>query len=360
MKNFDNPTLRSAMNKILLAFIFYVVAAASFNGFLVKWGLNTAGFMPFEIMYDGTAIKPFIHRQLMISAAKKFKNILSEKQQTKLTKSLEKRNFAGTHYSIAQIPSDKIIEYYFIYELCLLFLFASMFFIREIVLDLTGNELSATITACVFALLFTVLDVRYWYDYGEIFFFSLATLCACKGWWIALIFLSPIAEYNKESFLFFVITLFPLLMFKIGKKKAALTVIVSALFSGIVYLKVRSIFAQNPGLPVEFHLDLHIASIFDYWFSIDFIYGSFFGVNMFLPHVLLVAWIFYCSWKNLPQQWKQHFYSALAINVPLYLFCCGVGEIRNLSMLYMGFIAMLSIYIKNLITVEGRNFYDNQ
>ena len=67
---------------------------------------------------------------------------------------------------------------------------------------------------------------------------------------------------------------------------------------------------------------------------------------MFLPHIILVAWILKCAWKNLPTPWKWHVLLAALINFPLYILFCAPGELRNLSLLYAGFMVALSIYIK--------------
>lgn len=73
IKIFDSPFIKNAINKILLAFIFYVVTAASFNGLFV-----VNAFMDyhdtrrsFQAVYDDSANKPFIYRQLMMKTAKK-------------------------------------------------------------------------------------------------------------------------------------------------------------------------------------------------------------------------------------------------------------------------------------------------
>ena len=51
--------------------LFFVAAAASFNGFYDKWNLrdtlngSTQGTYLFEPMVDGTAARPFVYRQLL-------------------------------------------------------------------------------------------------------------------------------------------------------------------------------------------------------------------------------------------------------------------------------------------------------
>ena len=193
-------------------------------------------------------------------------------------------------------------------------------------------------------------------------FFSLAILIAIKGWWQVLIILTPIAEYNKESFLFFLIMLFPILTAKLGMKKAGFVSIVSIILSGCIYLYVKSLFYDNPGDTAVYQLPAHWEHMLNYhnWFEAEIIYGVRFGYGVFLPYLLLLAWLIKCTWKKLTMGFKYHIGIAAAINIPLYLLFCAPNELRNLSMLYIGFIAMLSIYIKNLITAKGEDDFGTE
>ncbi len=360
MKIFDSPKLKSALNKILLVFIFYVTAAAAFNGFYVKW--TFADINPiknnFQEIFNGTGDRPFVHRQLMITVAKEIRQHLPEKQQQKLIDHLHRYNFISQYYARAVIEPEPRIEYFLIYQMCFLSLLASMFIWRQIGAEITGSKLAGTLAACIFALIFPLFETvgGYFYDFGELLFFSLAVLFAMRGWWVALIILSPIAEYNKESFLFFVATLFPIITAKVGKIKAIGSVASAIILCGLVYLYVSALYAGNGGGALEFHLDWHLDNLFALWTNFEIQYGVYFGQGMFLPHVILVAWILKCAWKNLPTPWKFHAGIAFVINLPLYMLFCSPGELRNLSILYAGFIVMLAIFIKNILAKEAVNF----
>ncbi|MBR5913616.1 MAG: hypothetical protein IKZ58_04595 [Selenomonadaceae bacterium] len=293
----------------------------------------------------------------MLTVAKEIVKIIPDKQRERLAKHLSKKNDFDSieyHYGLAKVDSRYAIEYNLVYWMCFLSLLASMFLWRKIFTELTENEIAGTLTACIFALIFPIFETvgGYFYDFGELLFFTLATFLALRGSWIALIIIAPLAEYNKESFLFFVLTLFPLIAFKIGKKKAAFSIIFAAFLSGLVYLYVKNLYAGNAVGMTEFHLWSHIEDLSRGWLGLEFNYGVMFGAGMFLPHIIFVAWIVKNSWGQLPEHWKNHIKFAATINVPLYILFCATGELRNLSMLYIGFIAMISLYIKNLL-VEG-------
>ena len=367
MNFFDSPKLKSVMNKILLIFIFYVVAAASFNGFFAKWTFRDFYVKySFSKMYDGTAYRPFVHRQLMLTIAKDMKSSMTPETQQKLlkffkeaevyTEVFSKENFIEYYYTNTKIEPRFSIEYHIVYFLSFVFLFLSMFIIRGIGIEITKSPTAGTLTACIFAIIFPIFETvgGYFYDFGEIFFFSLATLLAIKGYWLALILIAPIAEYNKESFLFFLITLFPFVKEKLGIRKALLVLASATFFSGVVYLIVSNTYIGNNGGTTSFHLLTHLKYLFKNWMNLEITYGMFFGAGMFLPHVLLIAWLVKCTWKKLSVAWKNHLKIALFINLPLYWLFSYKGELRNLSLLYIGFIAMLSIFVKEVIEFEQK------
>ena len=231
-------------------------------------------------------------------------------------------------------------------------LLVSMFVLRKICIEITGSELSGTLTPIILASMFPILETfgGYFYDFGELLFLSLATLFAIKGYWIELILISPIAEYNKESFLFFVATLLPLLTINFSKKKSFFIVTTAIFLSGLVYLYVSKMYIENLGGRVKLHLAEHLGFIFSGWSDTEITYGVFFGMGTFFLHILFIMWIAKNAWGKLSPQWKYHIEIATLINVPLYILFCWPGEIRNLSLLYIGFIAMLSIFIKDAIT----------
>lgn len=354
MKFLDSPPVKRAMNKLLLAFIFYVVAAASFNGLF-----GTNAFMDrhdprrsFQVMYDDSAYKPFVYRQLMIKTAKEICALLPKETQNNLIQEFKIYDIIAAHHSKAKIEERYVIEYHVLYFMCFWLMFLSMFLIRQIGIEITESATAGTLAACAFIIIFPMIEWLWvYYDCGEIFFFSLATLLALKSYWLALILIAPVAEYNKESFLFFLLTLYPLLAEKISAKKAVAVVTISAFLSGLVYLYVSSIYTGNFGGNTEWHFYEHVQEFFSLqsWLTKYPFYGVYWGVGFFIPNILMIVWLVKCTWKKLSVAWKFHIKLALIINLPLFILFCQPNELRNLSLLYISFIAMLSIFIKEAI-----------
>lgn len=359
MEFLNSTPMKNAMNKILLIFVFYIVAAASFNGlFVVNAFMDSHDpRRSFQAMYDDTAYKPFIYRQLMIKTAKKIREVLPEETQTSLIQEFKYFDIIGKQYARAKIEERFVIEYHILYFMCFVCIFFSMFLWRQIGIEITGNKYIGTLTACAFAIIFPMFEWLWvYYDCGEILFCSAAVLLALRGYWIAIILISPIAAYNKESFLFFVLTLYPFLNLKLDKKKSAATVLFSAFLCGAVYLYTASIYAGNVGGNTEWHLYEHLHDFFilDSWKLPYPFYGVWWYIGFFIPNTLMLAWLAKCTWKKLPEHWKNHIKIALMLNVPLFLLFCQPNEIRNFSLIYVGFIAMLSIFIKEAINIEQK------
>jgi hypothetical protein len=58
------------------------------------------------------------------------------------------------------------------------------------------------------------------------------------------------------------------------------------------------------------------------------------------------------GWKVTPNYIRQHLALAAAINIPLFLMFCAAGEMRNLSMLYVGTVALMAGALHRLMRSE--------
>lgn len=365
-KFFDSPSVKNIVSKLLLIFTFYVVASASFQGFYSSYAFMDIldEKRTIDRMFDETAYRPFVYRQFMLQISREITNLMSEETKKNLIDRVTPNDFdepcteIEVHYGMAKIGEKIFIEYHILYFMCFGFIFLSMFLWREIAIEITGNKLVGTLTACCFALLFPLFEVRgVFYDCAELFFCALLAIFAYKGNWIGLIIVAPIAAYNKEATLFFVLTLYPFLTSKLPQKKAMLVTTISAFLCGLVYLYISAKYAGNLGGAVEFHFWDHVewSSRFEKWIDIRMVYGTYWFSGFAIFNILLIALVFKRTWNKLPTIWRTHIKFLLMINVPLYIFLCGEDEIRNFSLLYVGFIAMLSIFIKEMIFIEQKN-----
>lgn len=337
--------MNNIIKKFMLIFLLIAVTSAGYCGFFLKWSFreDSASF-GFTAMIEDTAKRPFIHRQFLPVLAKKSAELLPTQTKEKLSKNLIEKQHIEKRFAQANIPEKYVIEYYFMFIFCFISFFAAICILRLLLIEVTQDKFSATLGACLFAILFPFFEVLggYFYDCGEVFFFFLAALLAVRKNFIALILITPLAELNKESFLFFAATLFPFL----GLKKTFSLMFIA----GLSYLYVKNIFINNPGDSADLQLWNHLDQLFDVnsYFMTASTYGLPLPTRIFFLHVIYVVWIIKNFWCKLSDDWKMHAKIALAINGTLYILFIAPGELRDLSMLYVSFIILTTYFIKEL------------
>jgi hypothetical protein len=169
-------------------------------------------------------------------------------------------------------------------------------------------------------------------------------------WW--MIPVVALAAWNKESFLLFIPTLYPLLRGRSSRINALVGTGVLGLICAAVYCVFRFKFQHNPGGTVEVHLKEQIAFWFHplAWIAPHKTYGIV-ALPAFNPlsAALIVATV-WRGWRSLPRTIQRHTQIAAVINFPLFILFCGAGELRNLSFLYIAFLLLLAV---NLAKVPG-------
>jgi hypothetical protein len=131
-----------------------------------------------------------------------------------------------------------------------------MFLLREICIEVSKSPLAGTLAPISFVLIYPFISTigGYFYDYPEIAFFAASFLLALHKRLIWIIPIALVATLNKESFLFFIITLIPLIRPFASRYKLLIFTSSALIISTIVNLIVKSIYASNPGNTIEFHL----------------------------------------------------------------------------------------------------------
>jgi hypothetical protein len=335
----------------------FVAASASFSGYYQKWHFAEAdvagddSWASIEVMLDGTAHRPSVYRRLLPATANWLDRVVPEKAKT----SLEKWQASDDNpliYAISASPTASDPQYSFRYLamyvetfLCALLAVYAMY--------LVCGALEVPYPGALFAPVILILLVPYlmagggfFYDYPELAFFALAVWVALRFRWWWLIPIAALGTWNKETFLLFVVTLYPLLRRNSSRLAAAVRTGILCAVSLAVLIPIWLRFAHNPGggaedwWAVERHFYFNARNVL---FASEETYGvRIFSASTLLPVALLV-WTAVRGWKHLPAAMRQHARIAAAINVPLYIFFCNPGELRNLSMLYIVFLMMLAV-----------------
>ena len=331
-------------SRLLLCAFFWMVAAAGFAGFVGKWAfLDGSEALGIEVMLDGTIQKPFIYRQLVPATA----NFLELNTPANVKA-----------FVIASVHPDKIFvkvksinlqryqfRYAVIYYLTFLSFFCSLFLFRRILLDLQLDRLAAVLAPVAMVLAFPYLQTRggYFYDGFELMFAGAAILAAVRGQVVVLLALTLPATLNKESFFFFVITLYPLLRINLSKIHAIGVACMAVLISGLINITLKLAFAEAPGVAAQWQLFDNMRIYLQPWFYrlTEDTYGLVGPAGVSMLSIALAAVVAVRSWTHCPGHVRQHMFIALAINLPLFVAFCAAGELRNMSMLFPGFVLLI-------------------
>ena len=349
--------LDKIIKKFMLIFLILTVTSAGFCGFFLKWSFRDGDpELGFEVMMEGTAKRPFVHRRLLPEVVQKTAEIIPAPTKEKILSKLENKNQLENLFAQSNIQKNFLLEYYLMFIYCFLIFFASIWVLRSLLTEILQDEVAGTLTAMLFALLFPFFEVvgGYYYDFPEILFMFMAAKFALQKKIIPLLILAPVAEFNKESFFFFLPVLYPLLRKNFDVKKSAGLTLTLVFFAGLTYLYVRQQFLGNPGDSADLQLWGHLDQLFDIgsYFMTASTYGVPLGTRMFFFHVVYVIWIVKNSWKHLDENWKLHAKIALVINGILYALFIAPGELRDLSILYISFMILTGFYIRDILSAH--------
>jgi len=340
--------------RMCLLILLIVVSASSFSAFYQKWHFREQGargtdlVAEFDRMIDGTANRPYIYRQLLPNVANSLTRVLPEDAITRrVSQRAKDRISVAFNLSSKKYPTQYLIFYIATYLFALLAAVA----LYKVCAAANVGEPVAVFAAVVFMLLFPLFGVKggYFCDFPELFFMAVAVWMALKLDWWWIIPVAALGTWNKESFLLFMFTLYPLFRRRYSRLNSMIGVGVLMAVCVAVYLPIRHHFAHNPGGTVEWHLKdqmsfyLHPFQM-DTW--VDRTYDLMFPALSAPIPTLLLIWTVWRGWRFLPVWGKRHAQIAAAINIPLFLLFCQPGEFRDLSMLYVSFLLILAVNLE--------------
>jgi len=349
-----------AQNKIRASFFtltfITLITLASFQGFYQKWqfretvtvtGVEDAKFA-LSNQLNATASRPYVFRFLLPYICNKVNDRLPPETGSRL---LHQKNTNAPTFlmlmfdsPLARTPSFTV-RYLVMYGLDLSFAWMATFFLFQVGLSLGHTSSHSLLGTAFLMLLLPFLETvgGYYYDYPELAFFALAFLIILRFsiWWIFP--LAVLATLNKETFFFFIPTLYPLVKQRIEKNTAIFRISSSCILSGGTYIAISHYFRMNPGGSTEWHLPEQLY-YFSHFFSIktrENTYGimqnQFILFLIFCFIVLIVA----TGIRRINSPLKAHAIIAIIINLPLYFFLCAPGELRNFSLCYLSFFSLL-------------------
>lgn len=362
---FKRAFSEAAAAKILLLFIAFIVASASYGGFFLKWEFRDGKDYSAIEMFEGSAKRPFVYRQLLPGMANAVEYVtpaaVNEKFQNWLAADPLKRNFIHRFFpnAIDSTNTAYSVRYYMLFFLSFGALFLAIFALRALCREIYPDIPAATLAALTFVLIFPVMltEGGYFYDMPELLFMALAMLLAIRGRVLPLVIVVTLATLNKESFLFFVLTLYPFLRNRFSLRNTILIEMLLLAIAVIINVAFKLHYAGNIGTPVESQLVEHVLWLLkpSSYFAFEVNYGVPAPKGFNIIHVIVLAILVRCGWRYITPAVRQHFWIALAINLPLFLAFCYEGELRNLSMLYMTLVLLFAVNISVCLQRHYRN-----
>ncbi|MGA8088337.1 MAG: hypothetical protein WCA10_13600, partial [Terracidiphilus sp.] len=348
-------------HRMCVLVLLIVVSAASFSAFYQKWHFREQGargtdlIAEFDRMIDGTAHRPYIYRQLLPDLANSLTRVLpGEAIARRVPQRAKDRISVAFNLSSKKYPAQYLIFYIATYLFALLAAAA----LYMVCAAANVGEPVAVFAAVVFMLLFPHFGVKggYFCDYPELFFMAAAFWIALKLDWWWVIPVAALGTWNKESFLLFMFTLYPVFRRRHSRVSSLIGVGVQVAVCAAVYLPIRHAFAHNAGGTVEWHLrdqiDFYLHPFkMDTW--VDRTYDLMFPALSAPIPMLMLIWVVWRGWRLLPLWVKRHAQIAAAINIPLFLLFCQPGEFRDLSLLYVSFLLILAVNLREWVGSAG-------
>ncbi|CAB3807619.1 hypothetical protein [Pararobbsia alpina] len=345
MLNRPVPSRTSAW--ILLIFIYYIAAASSFGGFCTKWQFRDDSLMSLRLALDGTQNKPFVYRQLLPMTANLVDSAIPQKAKVSLIHKLAgdipfsnpiHRFFPGARDSV--VP-EYAVRYLIVYAMTFLSMFAALFAIRAVCIELIGDRVASTLAPLVIAAVFPLIQTEggYFYDMPELLFMALGVWLTLKRHLVSLFVVVFLATLNKESYLFVILTLYPIATMRYSHRQSLLLMGVLLGVAAAINVAVKLRYMNNGGGMVHYQLADHVRFLLNplNYLRTEINYGVSTTKGFHILHLFLVGILAKIGWRTLPPAVRMQTWIAALITVPLFIAFCFKDELRNLSLLIMPF-----------------------
>ena len=323
------------------------------SGFIGKWALrDSTPAYGIEQVLDNTAIKPFAYRILLPTVANFAEHITPASVKAYAIDKLGPyRTFARTTSSM---KANYAFRYIVIIYSSLGFCLASLFVLRKVLIELNFSVQTATSMPIVFMLTFPFVQTigGYFYDYAEVFFLGVSVLLALRNQWLLLCLIAIPATLNKEAFFFFIPTLYPLFRAHASRKLALSILAVAVAISGLVNAVVKWFYLGADGGVAHFQLlgNMQRYVKLSTYGQLEVTYGFVGPSGAFIGTLFIIAAVVLRGWASCPVKIRKHFCLAFLINFPLFLLFCATGEMRNLSLLFVGFMVLIASMVEKPTT----------
>jgi len=300
----------------------------------------------FSEMVYGTAWKPFVYRTLLPTSVRVISDFIPEEIHKNLTKKVKDSFAASQVIEKLKWESEYITEYIIALLLMYLSLLGFIWAFRNLFDKLYSSDLwfkNMITILLLFAIpaMFQPNYSNYIYDFPALFLFTLGLFLLQKRNWKYFLILFFVSCFNKETTILLTL-IFAIHFYKdeiLSRKLFSRLLITQILIFLVVKIFLYSVFLNNPGGFVEFHL-------------IDRNYLLFNGYSFTTFVALLIIFLaIFSHWSSKPKFLKDSLWIAIPLII-LTLFFGFFDELRDYYEVFPIVILLISFNIAKILSVD--------
>lgn len=303
--------------------------------FVVHPGIDRYKAAPFPDMVYGKAYKPYVYRALLPGLIRVAEEITPAIVEKKVESALSRNLTVQRFIRMLGWEKEYIYEYALMMTLTFLCFMGFVFILRfliKVFYDFPDFVADLAPIGAIIALPVYFRYCSYLYDPGTLFLFTLGIALIMMRKNILYYMVFVLAAVNKETS----ILLAALFYIRERGEMPGTRLALHLMFQGLIWIAVRVplmlLYADNPGVPIEFHLFDHNLTLFLY--PTTFLYFA--AVVAF--HIPLII----SGWKHKPVFLRHGLIVTLAPLVSLALVFGFIDELRDYYEAYP-FIFLLSL-----------------
>ncbi|MCW8803405.1 MAG: hypothetical protein OQK57_03320, partial [Ignavibacteriaceae bacterium] len=334
-------------NKFIYRSVIAIISLYVLVAFVKLPNINGYERAMFSEMVYGTAWKPFVYRTLLPTTVRLISEVIPESIHYRVSEKVEGSKSMMLVLGKFKWESEYITEYIIALILMYFSLLGFIYVFRKLFDEIYASPLWFKNLISIIMLLALPTMFQYYsylYDFPTLLLFTLGLLLLSQRKWNYFLVLFFIACFNKETIILLTM-IFAIHFYKDDKVKRKLyyqLIAVQLIIFGVVKILLYTLFNNNPGGFVEFHL-------------IDRNYLLFNGYSLMTFVTLLIVLLsIFNKWNEKPKFLKDSLWIALPLLI-LTLFLGFFDELRDYYEVFPVVVLLISLNIAKILGAELSN-----
>jgi len=334
-------------NKVIYRSVIAIISLYVLVAFVKLPNINGYERAMFSEMVYGTAWKPFVYRTFLPTAVRLISEVIPDDIHDSLSEKVESSKSIMLVLEKFKWEGEYITEYIIAMILMYFSLLGFVYVFRKLFDEIYASPLWFKNLISIIMLLALPTMFQYYsylYDFPTLLLFTLGLLLLNQRKWNYFLILFFIACFNKETIILLTM-IFAIHFYKDDKVKRKFyyqLIAVQLIIFGVVKILLYTLFINNPGGFVEFHL-------------IDRNYLLFNGYSLvtFITLLIILLSIF-SKWDEKPKFLKDSLWIAVPLLI-LTLFLGFFDELRDYYEVFPVVVLLISFNIAKIFGVELSN-----